>query len=1066
MYTQPRWKALAIALLSCILFHPTTSFTQASKNVLLILSDDFNYWVNAMGYYPGVKTPNLDRLAEKGILFTQAYSNSAECNPSRNAMMSGFRPSSTGIVKNSDGYFRDVPTFRNAVSLNQYFMDQGYFVYAGGKIYHPARMGGEFTDAENWTDLYTGGVGSPGGDLYKWSSEEKSNLDWSAGEFDIEARAGDTRLARHMARFIQDYPPISGGEQPFFVAMGLFRPHLAWDVHKRFWDMYDRSDLVIPPGYRADDLDDHGAVSTPVHDEIVGQDKWMEGIHAYLACLSYADFNVGIVLDALERSPHKDQTIVVFAGDHGWHLGEKNRWGKSTNYAQASHTTFIIYDPSAEGNGQACHKPVSLQDIYPTLVEAAGLEPKTNIEGVSLSPLLASPNDPNWEVPAFMTYINTDMIHSQDFRLINHGGDPQLYKMDTDPYEWENVINRPTFQNTREDLRNQIGRWKQIGQDLRGKLERGYQFSPLLNTFPGRIEAENYDEGVVNQTYWDREEDNKGGQYRQDGVDIYGGGQSSGNGYVGDTQDGEWLQYSLYNTPSRDYRIQVRVRVTESRPDQGLDFFLGTQQVGSVRFSGGDPNWRTIASERLQLPTHTSRLLRVVIKGGGFSIDRLDVEFAEEGSQCFSFDLQYQPGELDRIVDLDESCQIRVPDIRSEIRIEEFCGDVQISQTPTAGTLLSLNPNQKTTLQLRAVDGNLTTSYEVDLTARDSLPPIPTIEQLPDLEGPCQVTLTPPEALDNCGRRIDAQTEDPLVYVEPGNYRVTWTFDDGEGQVVEQNQTVRVLSPPQWDCPEDLILACSTQDIGEKVETYIQSFFQGLSDEGEKIRYRFDSESLSCSQLVPVQVFASEACEVKGQPSCEFLLSLSGNVDTERPSQPGFIGIQSLTDTGAVAIWYPSSDNVGVAYYAVNLYVGDSLIQTFTTLEPEAQLMGLSPGTAYRVEVQAVDFEGNTSEVRAVSFASALVPIATASQEELFKNWVSQIYPNPFEYSLTLVPSETLCCPYSIRVYDLMGREVYAIREHTLLSSIVIKGKRWPPGMYLLEVQKGDQQTVIKLLKK
>lgn len=1064
MYVKPKWKALAISLFLCINFFPTSSFSQETKNVLLVLSDDFNFWVNAIGYYPGVKTPNLDKLASKGILFTQAYSSSAECNPSRNAMMSGFRPSSTGIKKNSDGYFRNVPEFRNAVSLNQYFKEQGYYVYGGGKIYHPARMGGEFTDAENWTDLYTGGVGSPGGDLYKWSSVEKSNLDWSAGEFDIETQAADTKLARHMAGFVKNYPRSSNG-QAFFVAMGLFRPHLAWDVHKKFWDLYDREDLVIPPGYKEDDLDDHATSATPVHDEIIEQNKWMEGVHAYLACLSYADFNVGIILDALENSIHKDNTIVVFAGDHGWHLGEKKRWGKSTNYDQASRTTFIIYDPSADGNGRVCHKPVSLQDIYPTLVELAGLEPKTDMEGVSLAPLLSNPTDPNWEVPAYMTYINTDMIRSQTYRLINHGGSPQLYKMDTDPYEWDNLINRPAFRNTREELRGEIAHWKQIGLDLKDKLNRGYKFQPQLNTLPGRIEAENYDEGAINQTYFDRDSENKGGRYREDGVDIYRGDQSTGNGYIGDTQEGEWLQYSLYNTPSGGYRIQARVAITANRPDQGLELYLGTQKVGTINISGESQGWKTISSGRVSLNTRNSRLLRILIKGGGFSIDRLDVEFAETGNQCFSLEQQYQPGELDRRVALNEECQIVVPDLRSEINPETFCGSVQLRQLPVAGTYLSLIPNQKDTILLSAEDGNVTSTYEVVLTAQDTFPPRPVADQLPDRVGQCQVTLTPPEALGNCEQVIRAQTEDPLLYTEPGTYTITWTYKGDNGYSVEQKQNVQVFAPIPWECPDDLILTCNTIDIRPALNSHIQTFFQGTSNQGEEVLYNFDEGLLSCTQLIPIQVFAGEACAEQGLSSCEFSLSLSGNEDTERPTQPGIIGIQSITDTGAIAVWAPSFDNSGVAYYAVSLYLGDSLIANDTTLFSELELGALEPGIAYRIEVKAVDYEGNVSEVRGVTFSTLLTPVITQSREELLKSWITHIYPNPFNHRLTLIPTGELCCPYSLKMYDLMGRELYYSHENVLRSPLHIEGENWPEGVYFLHLQKENQQAILKIVK-
>ena len=216
-------------LLSCAVFYllcTPYSSSQTSKNVLFIIADDFNHWMSEIGYYPQAITPNLDALAQKGVLFTNAFSPSAICNPSRNAMMSGYRPNTTGHYQNAQGYVRYRPGFANIKTLNQYFSEQAYYTYAGGKIYHPAAMGGVESDAVHWSGLYTvGGNASPGGDLVNWEADNHYNLGWSIGDFDLNT-AGDTKLANHMAQFVQNYSAANHQGKPFFAAVGFFRPHL------------------------------------------------------------------------------------------------------------------------------------------------------------------------------------------------------------------------------------------------------------------------------------------------------------------------------------------------------------------------------------------------------------------------------------------------------------------------------------------------------------------------------------------------------------------------------------------------------------------------------------------------------------------------------------------------------------------------------------------------------------------------------------------------------------------------------------------------------------------------
>ena len=453
-------KSLQLLLIVALV---ATSSLVAQKNVLLIISDDFNHWLPEIGYYPHAQTPNLSALADKGVLFTDAQNSSPVCNPSRNAFMSGLRPATTGISANQDGYFRDKPGCANALSMNQYFTQQGYFTKAGGKIYHPGSMGDVHTDPNNWSELYTGGSGAGGGSAYAWEVGAGSPIKWSGGTGNINNN-NDTKLANHFASEISSY----NRNKPFFFAVGIFRPHLPWNCPKQFFDLYNPNSLDIPDGYQNGD----GTPSSE-HTTITGAGKWKDGIRAYLANLSYADYNAGIMLDALESSPHKNNTIVVFFGDHGWHLGEKNRWKKAATWEQANHTTLIIYDPSANGNGSKCHKVVSLQDVYPTLVELAGLPATNKIEGNSIAPLLNNPSLGSWDKPVMMTYRGTHSIKSNQYKLIDEGANSKLFDVVNDPHEFNNLYGQSGYNGIVSDLRAEIDNYIQIGQQVKQNLSGG-----------------------------------------------------------------------------------------------------------------------------------------------------------------------------------------------------------------------------------------------------------------------------------------------------------------------------------------------------------------------------------------------------------------------------------------------------------------------------------------------------------------------------------------------------------------------------------------------------------------
>ena len=452
-----------------LVFIATVAFAQ-QKNVLFIMADDFNIWLNKSGYYPQSITPNLDKLANRGVLFADASCSSPVCNPSRNALWSGYRPSTTGISSNKGGYVREISGFENIVSMHQYFKQNGYFVYGGGKLWHPGKMGSTETDPTNWSKIFTGPTGANGGSFYKWESDADDLFKWSAGEYDIE-NANDTKLANHMAGFISNYGNSENKDKPFFIGCGFFRPHLPWNCEKSFWDLFDPDSLQIPQGYLENDLDDIDNTGVDKkHAEVVAENKWKEGIRAYLANLAYADYNVGIVLDALDNSEFRDNTIICFMGDHGWHLGEKDRWSKYALYDMANRTTLIIYDPTAEGNGKICKKVVSLQDLYPTLVALTGLPEKQDIEGNNIKPLLNDPELQTWDKPILMTYSGTNIIKTNEWRFVDSDKSPQLYNIKNDPYEWYNLVKKPEYAEIIGDLKEEMDSIIDFGLALKDKL--------------------------------------------------------------------------------------------------------------------------------------------------------------------------------------------------------------------------------------------------------------------------------------------------------------------------------------------------------------------------------------------------------------------------------------------------------------------------------------------------------------------------------------------------------------------------------------------------------------------
>jgi arylsulfatase A-like enzyme len=409
------------------------------KNVLFIMADDMNDWVQPFGGHPQAKTPNIAKLAAKGLVFRNAYAPVPVCLPSRTAMLLGMRPHDSKQWGNMDVDFRDVPELKDRKTLPQFFKEQGYFSSRAGKIFHtPTNL-----HPDSWdTELPKGGTAVPsdyvsthGMMLTGYAAE---GMEWGYTKEDT-AHTADFQSAEFIAAQLTQKQ-----DKPFFFAYGAHKPHQPWFVPKKYFDLYPEG-TIVEPVYKADDLDD---IPSPIggldHLEFLRTGSTQKGLQAYLAALSFADECIGHVLDALEKSPHKDNTIIVFMGDHGWHLGEKGHWGKATLWEEATRTPLIIYDPSLGVAGETT-EPVSLQDIYPTLVELNGLKVAPGVlAGQSLVPLLVNPNNPSHVGWALSSWSNgADALRTQRWSLIRHGKagayEYELYDMIADELQHTNL---------------------------------------------------------------------------------------------------------------------------------------------------------------------------------------------------------------------------------------------------------------------------------------------------------------------------------------------------------------------------------------------------------------------------------------------------------------------------------------------------------------------------------------------------------------------------------------------------------------------------------------------------
>ena len=421
------------------------------QNVLFIAVDDLNDWIGCMGGHPDVKTPNLDRLASTGTLFTNAHCPAPACNPSRAAIMTGIRPSTSGVYLNSQPW-RQSKVLQAAVTLPQHFMAHGYRAVGGGKIYH-----GRHPDPPSWQEYFPSQQKHRPDDPVPPERPvngipSTSNFDWGP-LLDSDADMGDMQVAEWASDELSRKQ-----DDPFFLACGIWKPHLPWYVPEKYFDMYPLDQITLPT-IKEDDLDDVPPMGVKManpqrdHRNVIEHDQWRQAVQGYLASISFADAALGKVLDAFDASAHKDNTTVILWSDHGWHLGEKLHWRKFALWEEATHNVMMINSPGLTKPGSRCAQAVDLMDIYPTLVDICGLAPRNELEGTSLRPLLENPALER-ERPALTTHgLGNHSIRNEKWRYIRYrDGTEELYDHENDPHEWINLAGEPQHEGKKIEL--------------------------------------------------------------------------------------------------------------------------------------------------------------------------------------------------------------------------------------------------------------------------------------------------------------------------------------------------------------------------------------------------------------------------------------------------------------------------------------------------------------------------------------------------------------------------------------------------------------------------------------
>lgn len=489
---RTRSRIITVALVVFVFvtsLHIIAAKDSARLNVLFLISDDLNNDLGSYGH-PLVKSPNIDRLAQRGVKFDRAYCQYPVCSPSRTSMLTGRRPNVTRILSNSGrkpgGEYSSSPHFRefipDTVTLPQLFRQNGYFAARVGKLYHygvPGQIGTDGLDDKlSWDHV----VNPRGRDV---DDEDKiftlrpdadgpgrfgGTLSWLAADGTDDEQT-DAMGAAAAIKLLEE-----NKDKPFFLAVGFFRPHTPYVAPKRYFDMYPLDKIVVPDAPAPRGRKPEMAFANAKPEEAKMTDKMRrEVIQAYYASTTFMDAQVGRVVDALDRLKLADKTIIVFTSDHGYHMGEHGMWQKMTLFENSARVPLIIVPPKTKQAGKVSPRIVELIDLYPTLAELCALPAPDYLDGAGLKPLLDNPKA-KWSRPAF-TQLQRGGVHGHSVRTErwrynswdNGRRGSELYDHENDPREKNNLVADPKYATVVLDLKALLDKNWAIGSEVKVK---------------------------------------------------------------------------------------------------------------------------------------------------------------------------------------------------------------------------------------------------------------------------------------------------------------------------------------------------------------------------------------------------------------------------------------------------------------------------------------------------------------------------------------------------------------------------------------------------------------------
>lgn len=423
-------------------------------NVLFIAVDDLNTWLGAFGGYSNSKTPNIDRLAAQGVIFTNAHCQAPLCGPSRASIMTGLRPSTTGIygmTPDDKVRWEGNAETKGITFLPEYFSNNGYHTMGIGKLFHIHSPDSIFDESGGRVK----GFGPYPKERFVWdgfgNSDRKNygrtSTDWGAFPEQDSLMPDHQSVDWVIERLNKSY------DQPFFMGLGFLRPHVPLYVPQKWFDLHPLDGIELAP-YLSDDLDDVPPIALQINDLPMmpstewakESGEWKKIIQAYLACVSFVDYEIGRVMEALEKSGHAENTIIVLWSDHGYRLGEKSTFAKHALWEPATKAPLMFAGPNLP-KGMVIDSPAEMLSIYPTLLELCGLPAYDRNEGKSLVSTIQGNTDEKAFAITTFGYKNHS-VKADGFRYIRYeDGGEELYNHFEDPNEFNNEASNPAYKD-------------------------------------------------------------------------------------------------------------------------------------------------------------------------------------------------------------------------------------------------------------------------------------------------------------------------------------------------------------------------------------------------------------------------------------------------------------------------------------------------------------------------------------------------------------------------------------------------------------------------------------------